>query len=165
MEENKMARGFMYEITSELELESAGICSLTEDDLLDFVGNQFDYCSDQRGYRVVPKMIEKLQKFGFETGTDEIATIDGVKKVRYILVTQEAKEAYFKKSYDDFMEKVQNLTITQFASNTFEISDLIADSYGDAACLNGMIYWSFDNCMRDLVPGEKYYFGNTVFMN
>lgn len=158
-----MARGIMYEITSELELESAGICSLTEDDLLDFVGNRFDHCSDQGWF--VPEMLEELQKFGFETGADEIVTFDGMKKVQYILVTQEAKEAYFKKSYDDFMEKVQNLTITQFASNTSEISDLIADSYGDAACLNGMIYWSFDNCMRDLVPGEKYYFGNTVFMH
>ena len=160
-----MARGIMYEITSETELENAGIFSLSEDDLLDFVGNAFDYCSDKDREEDVPEMIEALHKFGFETGTDEIATIDGVKKVQYILVTQEAKETYFKKSYDDFMEKVQNITITQFASNTFEIANLIADSYGDAACLNGIIYWSFDNCMRDLVPGEKYYFGNTVFMH
>ena len=34
-----MARGIMYEITSETELENAGIFSLSEDDLLDFVGN------------------------------------------------------------------------------------------------------------------------------
>lgn len=160
-----MARGIMYEITSETELENAGIFSLSEDDLLDFVGNAFDYCSDKDREEDIPEMIEALHKFGFETGTDEIATIDGVKKVQYILVTQEAKEAYFKKTYDDFMEKVHNLTITQFASSTFEIANLIADSYGDAACLNGIIYWSFDNCMRDLVPGEKYYFGNTIFMH
>ena len=159
-----MARGIMYEITSETELENEGIFSLSEDDLLDFVGNAFDYCSGKDREEDVPEMMEYLQKFGFETGADEIATIDGVKKVQYILVTQEAKEAYFKKSYDDFMEKIQNLTITQFASNTYEISNLIADSYGDAACLNGILYWTFDNCMRDLVPGEKYYFGNTVFM-
>lgn len=42
-----MARGIMYEITSETELENAGIFSLSEDDLLDFVGNAFDYCSDK----------------------------------------------------------------------------------------------------------------------
>ena len=160
-----MARGIMYEITSETELENAGIFSLSEDDLLDFVGNAFDYCSDKDREEDVPEMMEYLQKFGFITGTDEIETTDGEKTVPYICVTQEAKEAYFTKSYDDFMEKVQSLTITEFASDTFEIANLIADSYGDAACLNGIHYWTFDNCMRDLVPGEKYYFGNTVFMH
>ena len=135
-----MARGIMYEITSETELENAGIFSLSEDDLLDFVGNAFDYCSDKDREEDVPEMMEYLQKFGFITGTDEIETTDGEKTVPYICVTQEAKEAYFTKSYDDFMEKVQSLTITEFASDTFEIANLIADSYGDAACLNGMLY-------------------------
>lgn len=26
-------------------------------------------------------------------------------------------------------------------------------------------YWSFDNCIRSLESGEKYYFGNTVYMH
>lgn len=90
-----MARGIMYEITSETELENAGIFSLSEDDLLDFVGNAFDYCSDKDREEDVPEKMEYLQKFGFITGTDEIETTDGEKIVPYICVTQEAKEAYF----------------------------------------------------------------------
>ena len=61
-----MARGIMYEITSETELENAGIFSLSEDDLLDFVGNAFDYCSDKDREEDVPEMMEYLQKFGLQ---------------------------------------------------------------------------------------------------
>ena len=79
-----MARGIMYEITSETELENAGIFSLSEDDLLDFVGNAFDYCSDKDREEDVPEKMEYLQKFGFITGTDEIETTDGEKIVPYL---------------------------------------------------------------------------------
>lgn len=160
-----MARGTMYEIVSATELDEVGVCKLTENDLLDYVGVEFDYCGDCDRKETVGEMMDYLQKIGFETGTDKLDVDGNVENVPYIIVTQGAKEAYFKKSYDEFMEKVNEITLAKFATNTYDISQLIAETYGDAAQLDGLIYWSFDNCVRDLEPGEKYYFGNAVYMH
>ena len=160
-----MARGTMYEIVSKTELDEAGVCRLTENDLLDYVGVEFDYCKDCDREATVGKMMDYLKKIGFETGTDKLDVDGNAESVPYVIVTQEAKEAYFKKCYEEFMEKVKGITLEKFATDTYDISQLIAETYGDAARLDDLIYWSFDNCIRSLEPGEKYYFGNTVYMH
>lgn len=162
-----MARGIMYEIVLAQGIENKGICRLDANDLslLDHIDVEFDYCEDCDRKTSVGEMIEYLKKFGFEAGTDKLEVNEKIEDIPYIIVTQEAKEAYFKKSYDEFMEKVNGITLAQFATDTYDISQLIAETYGDAARLDELFYWSFDNCVRDLEPGEKYYFGNAVYMH
>lgn len=162
-----MARGTMYEIVSEtkLKLGDTDICKLKEEDLYDYVGTEFDYCQDCDRKDGVSELMDYFKNSDFETGTDKLEVNGEMEDIPYIIVTQEAKEAYFKKSYEEFMEKVKGITLEKFATDTYDISQLIAETYGDAARLDDLIYWFFDNCVRNLEPGEKYYFGNTVYMH
>lgn len=172
-----MARGTIYEVVAEDELNNdISLFSLKEEDLYQHAGCEFDWCGDrdEDERKIDIESLFTILGTGFQTGTDPI-TIDticnddgttwSVAEVPYIVVTEEAKEAYFKKAFEQMKEKVAKLTLKEFATDTYDLRELIADSYGDAACLNGVYYWSFDNFVRALTPGKKYYIGNTIYMH
>lgn len=159
-----MARGYVYEISSDLALYETG--QLREGDLYEEAGHSFEYVSElNNGGQawIRNNIIETLIKFGCKTGTDPD------NNVLYIIITESAKMNYFQERFEKLQKYVGNLTLKEFSSGdsgiVYEIEFFTNNIYGDAIYLDGSYYDSFDYFIRNAEIGKKYYFGNVLMIH
>lgn len=161
--------GTMFEIVEEKRLKDCWLYSLTEEDMYKYAEIKFSYCEDCDSEEAIENLFDIiLHDYGFMTGVDYLEIDGKMKSVYYIIASQEAKESYFKASYDKLKKAVDDLTLKEFSKDTYtpySISQLAVGTDDDAVYLNGSFHWSFDEFIRGMKVGEKYYFGNTVLMS
>ena len=166
-----MARGIMYEVSTKPE----DIGNMDESDFYEELSClHADYVAD-----IDPKdsdsnrrcLADILTRFGavvsqyipeddednlFPNGTFSVTGI-----------TNDFKRTWFSSNLEKLKEKVSDMGIDEFATDSYEawkLQNLINDDNADAVYLDGSIY-TLDGFVRTATPDMTYYLGTTVFMH
>lgn len=77
---------------------------------------------------------------------------------------KDAKEKYFKSSFEKFKELVSKMSLEDFADDNYqyELSSLIEDRFGDYIQSDEYGLCTFDFFVRNIVQGRTYYLGGIV---
>ncbi len=157
-----MARGYCYEAVT--DVDSAGF--LSEEDLYDYAGKEFDYTEDlsaDRNNETVLQFVEELALSGayttHRTGKDNL-------QIYGISFSKKAKEHYFETRLQRAKQILNNISLSDFASDSMELYRLrqeISHTDRDMVYLDGYLY-NLDTFIRNAVPDKTYYISKAVFI-
>lgn len=150
-----MPRGYFYEISTDLHLYPIG--TLTPDEIAD------DYSvtvPDNRSaivHRFIDSLIEAgaiVRKMTDEDYEDSASFGD----IAVIEFPPEFRERYFKNAYDAFKREVDNLSLTEFATDGGEtawLSRLLNDERNHVYFSDW--YYTVDEFVRQVMPNTRYF--------
>ena len=78
---------------------------------------------------------------------EDIIKDNGIIILRF---TKNKVEEYLQSKYDHFMEKVENLTLEQFITDTYSLKESIEDEFGFHIYQDNQSMYNLDDFMRDL---------------
>lgn len=152
-----MARGNLYE----LRTDRNDLNTMDESDFYEGCGYIAEYFENADIESNVEYLLTTLQLSGIQTGEE----YDEEENVRYpyFILTQEGKETYFKDRFEKAKVMLNQMTLSEFATNTYDLIHTIEDDYTDAVYCNGCFY-DLDYFIRTADVDTKYYIGNVVLM-
>lgn len=150
-----MPRGYFYEISTDPCLYPIG--TLTPDEIADdYSAIVPDNCPS-----IVHRLIDSLIKAGaiVRKMTDEDYE-DSVSfgAVAVIEFPPDFRERYFKNAYDTFKREVDNLSLTEFATDSREAAFLsqLLNNERNHVYFNGW-YYTVDEFVRQVMPNTRYF--------
>lgn len=123
-----------------------------------FVGSVADYVADLESEE---KRKEEIKFFAESLGDCIVFNEEN----ETITFNKDAKQMYFKKSYEEFVSLVSNLTLNEFSTSERTMHNLmrLINYEYDYYIYTENEYATLDFFMRCLVePGETYYFGGVI---
>ena len=148
-----MARGYLFTVAEEREMlpeVNADIMASGHE------SSQAEWYEDIKADFILETMLSEL-------GADFKKAGDSL----YMAVfPAEAKEKHFKERYEDFIRLSKALSFKDFiSSDLWDIKSAIEDTYGDAVIDEENCFHTFDSWLREMEPGETYWFGNVILMH
>lgn len=157
-----MARGNLYELRK--NAEETGY--ITDDMFYDYDGFEFDYTvtlNEEESKREVNAFLDIVKGFGAQIGTENV----NGKEMHYVIFSNEMKEAYFAKRFEELKNLVNAMDLHEFAtSEPNQMKRLIDDDYEDAVYTGGGGLYTMDYFIREAETDVKYYVGmNVLYMH
>jgi len=158
-----MARGYCYEICSNLD----EIGNLSESDLYEYAGHEFDFASDlasEDSIEETTNFAEMLKNCGAEV--IDVANDNGDNAYR-VVFAEDTKLKYFSQRFASLKKLAAEITAEQFSEDSTELYDLrqaITNTCGDMVYFDGCLY-NLDTFIRHAVVGKEYYIGNAALIH
>ena len=150
-----MARGFLYEIATDMEI----LGEMDESDFYHLVGCEADYFQNESDNHSVEGLIYILKQFGMEAGIQKDAA---GREHPWFSFSKENREEFFRKRFARTKEIIDKMTLEEFSTDVTTLMCTIDESFSDAMYFKDSIY-SMDHFFRAMEPG-RYYIGNVVLM-
>lgn len=163
-EEFQMARGHLYEATTDLALYPTG--TFSESDFYSYAGHQFDYISElgyDESLELGNELANRMAAYGAKTGTEKVeeGCMDG--DIPYFILTDEVVHNYFDGRLKSLKEMVNGMTVDRFVKKSWELKNLVEDVYSDAVSFNGS-FQTLDRFIKDSPKDVKIYIGKVFYM-
>lgn len=164
-EEFQMARGYLYEATTDLALYPTG--TLSECDLYSYERHKFHNISEIDNYKTVElgnELINRMAYYGAETGTKKVDNGCMGGDIPYFVLTDEVVCNYFDGRLNFLKEMANDMSVDQFVEKNLKSKNLVETIYGDAISLNGS-FQTLDRFIKEAPKNVKIYVGKVFYIS
>lgn len=163
-EEFQMARGCLYEATTDLALYPTD--TLSESNLYSYAGHQFNSISElgiDKSLEHGNDLVNRMASYGAETGTKKVNEGCMNRNFPYFVLTDEVARNYFDGRLKSLKEMVNDMTVDQFVKKNMKSKNLIEDIYGDAVSFRGS-FQTLDRFIKEAPRNVKIYVGKVFYI-